>query len=304
MDYILETFNIEKKYGNFTVLNNLNMHIPKNSIYGLIGKNGAGKTTLIRSICGLQRPTAGTYSIYGISNKDRRIIESRKRIGAIIESPSICLEMTAIDNLKEQYKIIGLPTYDNMNEILNLVGLNNTEKKIAKHFSLGMKQRLSLAIALVGNPDLLILDEPINGLDPEGIIEIRELILKLNKEKGITFLISSHYLDELSKIATCYGFIDNCKIIKEINSEELKENFRTRTEINVNNMQECVKYLEEKNIPYKVISNEIIDIYKKINVSELVIALSKRNCIVNDFQKKGESLENYYLNLIGGAISV
>ena len=129
MDYILETFNIEKKYGNFTVLNNLNMHIPKNSIYGLIGKNGAGKTTLIRLICGLQRPTAGTYSIYGISNKDRRIIESRKRIGAIIESPSICLDMTAIDNLKEQYKIIGLPNYDNINEILKLVGLNDTGKK-------------------------------------------------------------------------------------------------------------------------------------------------------------------------------
>ena len=277
------------------------MHIPKGAIYGLIGKNGAGKTTLIRLLCGLQRPTSGEYTLYGTLNNSRKIAEERKRVGGIVETPSICLDMTAEDNLKEQYKIIGLPSYDNLQEILELVRLNNTGKKTAKHFSLGMKQRLGLAISLVGNPDLLILDEPINGLDPEGIIEIRELILRLNKEKGITFLISSHYLDELSKIATFYGIIDKGKIIKEIDKDELEQNFRTRTQINVSNLKECVKYLEEKNFTYKVISDSIIDIYEKINVSELVIALSKRNCIVNDYQEKGESLENYYLNLIGGA---
>ena len=303
MKYILETKNIEKRYGHFKALSNLNMHIPKGAIYGLIGKNGAGKTTLIRLICGLQKVTSGEYTIYGISNNSRKIVEARKRLGGIVETPSICLDMTAEDNLKEQYKIIGLPSYDNLQEILKLVRLNNTGKKTAKHFSLGMKQRLGLAIALVGNPDLLILDEPINGLDPEGIIEIRELILRLNKEKGINFLISSHYLDELSKIATFYGIIDKGKIIKEIDKDELEQNFRTRTQINVSNLKECVKYLEEKNLTYKVISDNIIDIYKKINVSELVIALSKRNCIVNDYQEKGESLENYYLNLIGGAIN-
>lgn len=301
MEYILETKNIEKRYGHFKALNNLNMHIPKGAIYGLIGKNGAGKTTLIRLICGLQKVTSGEYTIYGISNNSRKIVEARKRLGGIVETPSICLDMTAEDNLKEQYKIIGLPSYDNLHEILKFVGLNNTGKKTAKHFSLGMKQRLGLAIALVGNPDLLILDEPINGLDPEGIIEIRELILRLNKEKGITFLISSHYLDELSKIATFYGIIDKGKIIKEIDKDELEQNFRTRTQINISNLKECVKYLEEKKLTYKVISDNIIDIYEKINVSELVIALSKRNCIVNDYQEKGESLENYYLNLIGGA---
>lgn len=301
MKYILETKNIEKRYGHFKALSNLNMHIPKGAIYGLIGKNGAGKTTLIRLICGLQKVTSGEYTIYGISNNSRKIVEARKRLGGIVETPSICLDMTAEDNLKEQYKIIGLPSYDNLQEILKLVRLNNTGKKTAKHFSLGMKQRLGLAIALVGNPDLLILDEPINGLDPEGIIEIRELILRLNKEKGITFLISSHYLDELSKIATFYGIIDKGKIIKEIDKDELEQNFRTRTQIKVSNLKECVKYLEEKKLTYKVISDSIIDIYGKINVSELVIALSKRNCIVNDYQEKGESLENYYLNLIGGA---
>ena len=301
MEYILEAKNIEKKYGHFKALDNLNMHIPKGAIYGLIGKNGAGKTTLIRLLCGLQRPTSGEYTLYGTLNNSRKIAEERKRIGGIVETPSICLDMTAEDNLKEQYKIIGLPSYDNLQEILELVRLNNTGKKTAKHFSLGMKQRLGLAISLVGNPDLLILDEPINGLDPEGIIEIRELILRLNKEKGITFLISSHYLDELSKIATFYGIIDKGKIIKEIDKDELEQNFRTRTQINVSNLKECVKYLEEKNFTYKVISDSIVDIYEKINVSELVIALSKRNCIVNDYQEKGESLENYYLNLIGGA---
>lgn len=301
MEYILETKNLEKKYKKFKAISNLNMHIPKGAIYGLIGKNGAGKTTLIRLICGLQKPTAGTYSIYGISNEDKKIIDARKRIGAIIETPSLCLDMTAEDNLKEQYKVIGLPNYDDLSTLLKLVRLDETGKKTAKHFSLGMKQRLGLAIALVGNPDFLILDEPINGLDPEGIIELRELILKLNKERGITFLISSHYLDELSKIATCYGFINNCKIVKEISSEELEQDFRKRIQLNVSNVKECVKYLEEINMPYKVISNETIDIYEKINVSELVIALSKRDCTVNEFSEKGESLENYYLNLIGGA---
>lgn len=301
MEYILETENINKKYGQFNALNNLNMHIPKGAIYGLIGKNGAGKTTLIRIICGLQKVTSGKYTIYGISDNSRKIVEARKRLGGIVETPSICLDMTAEDNLKEQYKIIGLPSYDNLEEILKLVKLNDTGKKTAKHFSLGMKQRLGLAIALVGNPDLLILDEPINGLDPEGIIDIRELILRLNKEKGITFLISSHYLDELSKIATFYGIIDKGRIIKEIDKNELEQNFRKRTQITITNLKECVKYLEEKRLSYKVISDNTIDIYEKINVSELVIELSKRNCTVNDYQEKGESLENYYLNLIGGA---
>ena len=280
------------------------MHVPKGAIYGLIGKNGAGKTTLIRILCGLQRPTSGTYNILGISNNGGKINNARKRIGAIIENPSICLDMTAEDNLKEQCKIIGLPNFDDVYEILKIVGLEDTGKKKAKHFSLGMKQRLGIAIALVGSPDMLILDEPVNGLDPEGIIEIRELILKLNTEKGITFLISSHYLDELSKIATYYGFMNLNKIVKEISKEELEENFKKKTIIKVNNIKECVIYLEENKIPYKIISNEIIEIYKKINISEFVITLSKKDCIIKDVIEKDESLENYYLNLIGGVKDV
>ena len=300
MENILETNQLEKTYHHFKAINDLNMHIAKGAIYGVIGKNGAGKTTLIRLICGLQNPTNGTYTIYGIPNTDKQILDVRKRMGAIIETPSIRLDATAEDNLKEQYRIMGLPSFDNLQEILKLVGLMDTGKKKAKHFSLGMKQRLGIAIALVGNPDFLILDEPINGLDPEGIIEIRELILKLNKERGITFLISSHYLDELSKIATHYGFIEKGSMIQEIPKEELEKKCKKRLELEVSNIKECVKYFEEKQFPYEVISNEKIYLYHKMNITELAIALSEKNCIINKFEEKEESLESYYINLMGG----
>lgn len=304
MEYILETKALEKKYNKFKAIDNLNMHIPKGAIYGLIGKNGAGKTTLIRLICGLQKPTSGTFMMYGVSNTDKKMKEERKRIGAIVETPSIRIDATAEDNLKEQYKILGLPSEENLKEILKQVGLSNTGKKKAKDFSLGMKQRLGIAIALVGEPDFLILDEPINGLDPEGIIEIRELILKLNKEKGITFLISSHYLDELSKVATHYGFLNHGKIIQEISKQELEQNCRKRIEVKVNNLKECIQYLEENSISYEIKDNEKINIYDTVNISEFAVALSKRNCIIEEFTEKEESLENYYINLIGGESNV
>lgn len=300
MEYILETHNLEKKYKNFKALNSFNMHIPKGAIYGLIGKNGAGKTTTIRLICGLQKPTNGTYSIYGVLNTNKEIINMRKRMGAIIESPSISFDMSAEENLIEQYKILGIPSYDTVKELLEIVKLSNTGRKKAKNFSLGMKQRLGIAIALAGNPDILVLDEPINGLDPEGIIEIRELILKLNKEKGITFLISSHYLDELSKIATYYGFVDNGRVIKEISSKELENNCKRRIEITVNNVKECVKYLEKNKISYEVISDNTINIYDNINITDFSLELSNKNCVISEFHEKEETLENYYINLIGG----
>lgn len=303
MEYILETYNLEKRYKNFKAISKLNIHIPKGSIYGLIGRNGAGKTTLIRLICGLQKPTNGTYSIYGILNNTHEIIKVRKRMGAIIETPSIRLESTSKDNLIEQYKIIGLPSFDGLEEILHLVGLSRTGQKKAKDFSLGMKQRLGIAIALVGNPDFLILDEPINGLDPEGIIEIRELILKLNKEKGITFLISSHYLDELSKISTHYGFIKNGTMLQEICKEQLEEKCKKRIELEVSDVKECVKYFEEKQFSYEVISEKRLNLYNKINITDLAIALSEKNCIINKFQEKEESLESYYINLMGSGDS-
>ncbi len=300
MEYVLETNNLEKKYKDFRALNHANIHIEKGAIYGLIGKNGAGKTTLIRIICGLQKPTNGSYIIYGVDSSNDNIASVRKRMGAIIETPSIYGEMTARDNLIEQYKLVGMPSLHGIDELLKLVGLENTGKKKAKNFSLGMKQRLGIAIALASNPDFLILDEPINGLDPQGIIEIRELILKLNKEKRITILISSHYLDELSKIATHYGFLDNGAIIKEISSEELIKKMEHKIELKVNNQKEFVKYFEENKISYEVVDSKTINVYGKYNLSKFINELSKKNLIVDELHEQEESLENYYMNLIGG----
>lgn len=300
MEYVLETNNLEKRYKDFRALNHANIHIEKGAIYGLIGKNGAGKTTLIRIICGLQEPTNGSYIIYGKSNNSNTIINARKRMGAIIETPSIYGEMTARDNLIEQYKLVGMPSLDGINELLKLVGLENTGKKKAKNFSLGMKQRLGIAIALANNPDFLILDEPINGLDPQGIIEIRELILKLNKEKRITILISSHYLDELSKIATHYGFLDSGSIIQEITSEELMKKMEHKLILKVSNEKEFVKYFEENKISYEVVDSKTINVYGKYNLSKFINELSKKNLIVDEIHEQEESLENYYMNLIGG----
>ena len=300
MEYILKTNNLEKRYKKNIVLKNLNMNIETNSICGLIGKNGAGKTTLIRIITGLQNPTKGNYSIYGVSYQDKEIKNIRTRISAIVETPTIYMNLTAKENLIEHYKTIGLLSYDNIDELLSLVGLSNTQNKKVKYFSLGMKQRLAIAISLASNPDFLILDEPINGLDPEGIIEIRELILNLNKHKGITILISSHYLDELSKIATHYGFIDKGTIIKEISKLELDKQLKKKTIIKVNDIKELSKYLENKKINYQVIDNQTIAIFDKIDISQLVLNLSKKKCTIEEIYKVNESLENYYLNLIGG----
>ena len=300
MEIVLETNNLEKKYKDFRALNHTNIHIEKGAIYGLIGKNGAGKTTLIRIVCGLQEPTNGSYIIYGKSNNSNDIISARKRMGAIIETPSIYGEMTARDNLIEQYKLVGMPSLDGIDDLLKLVGLEDTGKKKAKNFSLGMKQRLGIAIALANNPDFLILDEPINGLDPQGIIEIRELILKLNKERRITILISSHYLDELSKIATHYGFLDSGSIIQEITSAELMKKMEHKIILTVNEPKEFVKYFEEHNISYEVMDNKTINVYGKHNLSKLVSGLSKKNLIADEIHEQEESLENYYMNLIGG----
>ena len=208
--------------------------------------------------------------------------------------------MTARDNIILQYKLVGMPEYDGVNELLKLVGLENTGKKKAKDFSLGMKQRLGIAIALANNPDFLILDEPINGLDPQGIIEIRELILKLNKEKRITILISSHYLDELSKIATHYGFLDSGSIIQEITSEELMKKMEHKLILKVSDEKEFVKYFEKNKISYEVVDSKTINVYGKYNLSKFINELSKKNLIADEIHEQQESLENYYMNLIGG----
>ena len=300
MEYVLKTNGLTKSYKNFQALNGLSMHIPKGSIYGFIGKNGAGKTTLIRLICGLQQPDEGEYTLYENLNHDPSIIESRRRMGAIIETPSIYLDLSAKENLIQQAKILGHPSLDGLEEILRLVGLNDTGKKKAKHFSLGMRQRLGIAIALVGRPDFIVLDEPINGLDPQGIVEIRELILKLNKEQQITVLISSHFLDELSKLATHYGFIERGRIIKEISATELEFSCRSYIRNEVTNIHTLSRLLDSKHLEYSILSKTTADIYSKINISELILMLKKENCEVLSLQEKEESLESYYISLLGG----
>ena len=300
MEYVLKINALCKNYRHFKALNGLSMSVPKGAIYGFVGKNGAGKTTLIRLICGLQEPSSGDYTIYGRKNNAKDIVKSRRRMGAVVETPSIYLDMTATDNLKQQYRILGLPSFDGLNAILELVGLENTGKKKAKNFSLGMRQRLGIAIALVGDPDFLVLDEPVNGLDPQGIIEIRELILKINREKQITVLISSHILDELSRLATHYGFIDAGRIIKEISAEDLESACRKCIRMEVTNTTALAHVLDEMKIEYKVLSSTTADVYAKVNVTHLTNALSAMNCEVLSMQDKDESLESYYVNLVGG----
>ncbi len=300
MEYCLTTRALKKQYGHFTALGGLTMHVPKGSIYGFVGKNGAGKTTLIRLICGLQEPTSGTYTLYGRENTSRELIKSRRRMGAVVETPSIYLDMTAEDNLKEQYRILGLPSFKGIADLLRLVGLEHTGKKKARNFSLGMRQRLGIAVALAGDPDFLVLDEPVNGLDPQGIIEIRELILKLNREHQITVLISSHILDELSRLATHYGFIDNGQMLKEISAEELENAFRKCIRLEVTDTRILSRVLDSMGQEYSVLSDMEADIYGQISITELTMALVQENCIIKAMHEHDESLESYYVSLVGG----
>jgi ABC-2 type transport system ATP-binding protein len=276
------------------------MNVPQGAIYGFVGKNGAGKTTLIRLICGLQEPTGGTYMLYGRENNDSYITKSRRRMGAVVETPSIYLDMTAEENLRQQFQIIGLTNFDAISDILKLVGLSDTGKKKAKHFSLGMRQRLGIAIALAGDPDFLVLDEPANGLDPQGIIEIRELILKLNRQRQITVLISSHILDELSRLATHYGFIDNGRIVKEISAEELEAVCRKCVRMEVSDTATLARTLDNMRMEYEIISDTQADIFAKVNVTQIVTELAKVNCQVISMQERDESLESFYMSLVGG----
>ena len=246
MEYVLETDALTKRYRKFTALNSLSMHVPKGAIYGVIGRNGAGKTTLIRLICGLQEPTDGSFKLYGAQSGTKEIYKARQRMGALIETPAIYREMTAKENLEQQYRVLGLPSFDEIKELLALVGLSDSGKKKAGRFSLGMRQRLAIAIALCGNPDFLVLDEPMNGLDPQGIIEMRELILKLNREKQVTVLVSSHILDELSKVATHYGFIENGSMVKEMSAEELETRCRKCVRVEVSSIETLSTVLDLK----------------------------------------------------------
>lgn len=300
MEYVLTTENLGKQYRHFKALGGLTMHVPKGAIYGFVGRNGAGKTTLIRLVCGLQEPTAGSFTLYGVRNTDKGIAASRRRMGAVVETPSIYLDMTAQENLRQQYLVLGLPSFDEIPQLLKLVGLENTGKKKAKNFSLGMKQRLGIAIALAGDPDFLILDEPTNGLDPQGIIEMRELILRLNRERQITVLISSHILDELSRLATHYGIIDAGRMVKELSAQELEAACRKCMRLEVTKASALARVLDGMGVEYKLLSETQADVYARVNITQLTLALAKEGCEVISLEEKDESLESYFVSLVGG----
>lgn len=300
MEYVLKTNMLCKQYGQFHALRGVTMQIPKGAVYGFVGKNGAGKTTLLRLICGLQHPTSGDYMLYGKKNTEKDFARTRRKIEAVIESPAIYLDMSAEENLKQQYRILGCPSFDGLQDLLTLVGLGNTGKKKSRDFSLGMRQRLGIAIALAQDPDFLILDEPVNGLDPQGIIEIRELIGKLNREHQITVLISSHILDELSKLATHYGFIDNGSIIKEMSAQELHAACRKCVHIKVTNIKPLTHILDSMRMEYKIISETEADIFAEINVTRLALALNKEGAEIISMSERDENLESYYMSLVKG----
>ena len=302
---VLKTYNITKKYGEQLAVDNVNMTIKKGDIYGFIGQNGAGKTTLIRLITGLIHKSSGEIELLG-ANEENELNKARTMVGSLIESPSLYTNMTARENLEVSRLVRNIPGKKCIDEVLELVGLKDVEKKKVKNFSLGMRQRLGIANALMGNPKLLILDEPINGLDPMGIVEIRELLKKINKEKDMTILISSHILSELSELATTYGIISNGKLIEEITAKQLSEKCRQYIDLKVDDTARAVILLErELGISdYEVLEDSNIKVFSNLdNVGEVNSLLSRSGIIVESISVKGENLEEYFMNKVGGVLN-
>ena len=300
MNFVLETNCLRKKYKHHEALKGVYMHVPKDSVYGLIGRNGAGKTTLMRLLTGVQRESGGSYSLFGVDKNSPEIKKERRRIGAMIESPSIFLDLSAEENLKMQYRILGLPSFSSIPEILDLVGLSDTGKKKVSSFSFGMKERLGIAMALAGHPDILILDEPINGLDPEAIVEMRELIIRLNREMHMTIIVSSHSLDELSKVATYYGFLDNGVMVKEISAEEMAKECRKAMRIKVKSIEKAALALSISGWEYSVVDDDTLDVYGEINIKDVLDCLKDTGII--DVDKRNENLEGYFISTVGGSL--
>ena len=288
MDYILTTDSLVKRYGKHEALKDVSIRVPKGSIFGLIGKNGAGKTTLMRIISGLQEQNKGTVDI------------KCPVIGALIDTPAYYRTLNAYENLKIQFMNLGLTSYDDIPKIIEMVGLDIAGKKPVMSYSFGMRQRLGLAIALCGFPDLVILDEPVNGLDPQGIVSIRELILKINKERGTTFIISSHLLDELAKIATDFAFIDNGSIIKQISAEEMHNNSGRTVRARVTDTSALCKELDDSGLEYEITGDDELTIKGDITLSELNKLTTAAGCELIEFNFVDTSLEGYFINLLEG----
>ena len=299
---LIETKDLCKRYGDKMVIDHVNMHVPEKTIYGFVGENGSGKTTIMRLVTGLAEVTAGGFELFGVSNKDRKIHSVRKQISAIVEVASLVPHLTAIDNMKfqELYEGIKLTNEERM-ELLRKVHLEEVGKKRVKNFSLGMRQRLAIALALMNKPKLMLLDEPMNGLDPEGIAELRDLLIELNQKDGITVLISSHILSELEKIASYYGFISHGKLLEEISVEELQKRCRKSIKLKVDNLEKAKEIsakLKLKEIDFY--PNGDINVYDEITINDLVTAFAKGGVNILSINSSDESVEEYYLNLVKG----
>ena len=299
-ELLLQTRNLTKQYGRHRAVDDVNMHIKKGAIYGFIGRNGAGKTTCLKMISGLSTPSYGEIEMFGYKGKDLQKV--RSRVGCLIEAPGLYGNMSAFDNLNIKCKLTGIKKKGYIEELLKTVGLDTVGEKKTKHYSLGMKQRLGIALALVGEPDLLILDEPINGLDPQGIVEVRETIQKLAKERGMTICISSHILEELSKIATDYGIIHNGCLVQELTREELMKKCSERIELTLDNPKQAIPVLDDMGFnSYQVIDKEHIHIFERLGESaNLNMELAKAGIPVKGISITSEELENYFLRLTGG----
>ena len=299
---VIKLRDISKKRGQTEILNHLNMTVYQKDIYGFIGQNGAGKSTTMKIIMSLIKETQGQLELF--DSLDNQI--NRSRIGAIIENPAFYPYMTAYENLKYYIQYKGIVEINSIEKVLKMVGLENARKKKYKNYSLGMKQRLGLALALINHPDLLILDEPLNGLDPKGIVELREILSHLNKKYGITMLISSHILDELEMIATRYGFIHQGQMIEEITAEKLQEKLKKYISLDVENIGLASITLEQKlhTENFKVMDDHTIYLYDFVNESsQVATTLIQEGVILNKMNISNVSLENYYLSLIKGVES-
>lgn len=300
-EYLLSTSGLTKQFGHHKAVNNVDLHVKKGAIYGFIGRNGAGKTTFLKMISGLSQPTSGEIEMFGYKNEELKHV--RSRISCLIEAPGIYGNMSAYHNLAIKCKLFGIQDKQYIENILKIVGLSDTGKKKIKHFSLGMKQRLGIGLALVGEPDLLVLDEPINGLDLQGIAEIRDMLLRLKEEQNMTILISSHILEELSKIATHYGIIHNGNLLQELTREELMIRCSERMEVLLDDPKKAIPVLDQMGFTnYQVMDQHKIYIYERLNESASVnMELAKAGILVRGIGITSEELENYFLNLTGGA---
>lgn len=299
MDYILTTNELTKTYGKYNAANEVSIHVERGGIYGLIGRNGAGKTTLMKMIGGLSHPTRGSFEIHGRNGETTK--QMMPKVGILIEAPGLYPNMTAMQNLTTKAIALGIKDKQYLKSLLEEVGLSNTGKKKAKQFSLGMKQRLGIAMALVNKPELLILDEPINGLDPQGIAEMRSILHHLCYDKGITILISSHILDELSKVATQYGIIHEGRLLEEETKDELFSKCCERLELKTNNISRTLEVLNMMGFSKMEVKDDAINIYERLNEGgAITIALAKENIQTNEIAVKTDALEDYYFQLTGG----